>query len=230
MLSVPDILALPMLVTLAAAPGGDRLACALPKAPHVTVKVATNDIKYDFSRSSQELTMMKGDTLSPYAPGTDMASGGLREDRPTINTQIEWQIELDERRNVACMWYDKVTIRITLDPKIYVAREFNTGTCREAVLRHEHRHVDIDRIVLNKFAADIGQAVQQAVDSAGVFGPFNYNDVERVKDKTSRHIESAIDTRRLLMEKDMDAQQSRVDSLEEYERVSAQCRDVRVRK
>ncbi len=230
MISGPDILVLPMIATLAASPGGSGLACALPKVPHVAVKVATREIDYDFSKSSEELGRIKGDTLSPYAAGADMVSGGLREDRPEIKTQIEWQVEIDESRNIACMWYDKVIINITLSPRIYVAREFNTGACREAVLHHEHRHVDVDRIVLNKFAADIGQTVQKAVDSAGVFGPFGYGDIERIKKISSRHVESAIDSRRLLMEKDMDSKQSQIDTLEEYERVSAQCRDVKIRK
>lgn len=227
MILEPDILALPMAIALAAGPGGG-LSCTLPESPHVLVRVVTDDIGYDFSKSSRDLTMMEGGALSPYAPGADTVSGGLREDHPSINTQIEWQVEIDQSRNVACMWYDTITIQVRLVPKIYVAREFNAGACRDAILQHEHRHVDIDRIVLNRFAADIGQAVQKAVDSAGVFGPFSYGDIERVKDSSSRHVESTIDSRRLLMEKEMNAKQSQVDSPEEYRRVSQFCKNIKV--
>ena len=224
----PDILAMPLAMALAASPAGHSLDCIMPKAPQVSVKVITADIRYDFSKSSRDLSLLKGDSVSPYAPGSDVVSGGLREDHPSINTQMEWEVEIDQRRNVACMWYQKITVQIRLEPKIYVAREFNNGPCRDAVLQHEHKHVDMDRIVLNKFAADTGQAVQKAVDSTGVLGPFNYSDVEQVKDRASRQIEAVMDARRAQMEKDMAARQSQIDSLAEYERVSQFCQNIKV--
>jgi hypothetical protein len=226
----PDIFVFPMAVALAASPAGTSLACKVPKSPYVAVKVMTDDIEYDFSRSARDLTGVKSDSISPYAAGADTVSGGLREDHPSIKTQIEWQVEIDQVRNVACMWYDKITIHITLDPKIFVAREFNVDGCREAVLQHERKHVDVDHIVINKFATDIGQAVQKAVDIAGVMGPFSYSHIDSIRRTSTEHIESTVNSRKLLMEKDMRAMQSQVDSIEEYQRVSAHCKGVNLQR
>lgn len=225
----PEILAVQMAYVLASGQAGAAMTCRVPKAPHVAVRVQTEDIRYDFSRPARQLSAMQNDTVSPYAPGADSVSGGLREDTPEVRTQISWKVEIDQRRNIACMWYDEITIDVTLKPKIYIAREFNFEPCRGAILQHEHKHVDVDRIVLNKFASDIGVAVQKAVDGAGVVGPFNYNKVEEMKTLSTRHIESAVDSRKFLMQKEMHEMQGRIDTLEEYQRVSGYCKGVKVK-
>ena len=224
----PDILALPMAIALAASPGAQALSCHVPKAPHIGVKVVTEDIVYDFSQPALGLSQMKNDTVSPYAKGTDTVSGGLREDHPLIKTQVEWQVEIDQRNNTACMWYDQITITIELKPKIYVAREFNVEGCREAVLNHEHKHVDVDRVVINRFAAGIGQAVQKVVDKVGVIGPFDFATVEDVKVRSSGYISTMVDGQKKIMEAEMRDLQGQVDSLQEYERVSSYCSDVKL--
>lgn len=228
MISGPDVLILPMAIALAAGSGGHKLACTVPQAPQVMVRVTTDQIDYDFSQTAKALTALKGDTLSPYAPGADTVSGGLREDHPAIKSEIKWQVMYEERSDQACMWYDSITINIHLDPKIYVAREFNVGACREEILRHERKHVDIDQTVMNKYGRKIGEAVQKAVDAAGAVGPFRYSNIEEMKGMASNHIESAINSQKLLMEKEMRQLQGQVDSLAEYERISAVCKSVKV--
>lgn len=213
----------------AAQAGG--MACVVEKAPSITVKVQTEEIDYDYSRNAAELGKLKTDSVSPYAPGADTVSGGLREDHPEIRSQIEWALKYEPKRNVGCMWYDTIEIIIHLKPKIYVAKEFYASQpCREAILQHERRHVEVDRKVMNKYAAGMGKAVQNAVNNAGAMGPFNMDDQEKIKTLSGKHIESALDSQRLLMEKEMRSLQSQVDSLEEYKRVSSFCRDVKLPK
>ncbi|HEY8189870.1 MAG TPA: hypothetical protein VIF12_04245 [Micavibrio sp.] len=230
MIFKPASLAIAVMMILAALPARSQtMTCMVPKAPLVDIKVSTNPVEYDFSKSAAALGGVKTDTISPYAPGADTVSGGLREDHPTVRTEIGWEIQYDQRRGVACMWYDTIKIKIMLDPKIYVAREFNSGACREAILQHERRHVDVDHIVINKYAGNMGNAVRDAVDSAGAIGPFSYGDLENMKTVSSRHIESAVDSQQLLMQKEMRQLQGQVDSLAEYQKISAQCQGLGVR-
>lgn len=223
----PEILAMKAALILAAASGE---ACTVRKAPSITVKIETEEIDYDYSHTAAALGLMKTDSVSPYSPGADTVSGGLREDHPEIRSQVGWELMSEPYRKIGCLSYDKIDIVIHLDPKIYVAKEFNSGACREAILQHERRHVEVDRKVMNKYGASIGQAVQAAVNSAGALGPFKLEDQEKMKALSSSHIESAINTQKLLMEQEMRRLQGQVDSLEEYKRVSAQCRDVKLPK
>ena len=231
----PEILILQAAAMLSVAdPAAGKKAapeCVVAEAPSITVKVKTDEIDYDYAKSASELSKMKSDSVSPYAAGADTISGGLREDHPEIRSQIEWNLQYEPRKNIGCMWYDTIAISVQLKPKIYVAKEFYASpACRDAILQHERRHVEVDRKVMNKYAAAMGKAVQAAVNKAGAVGPFNLDDQEKMKTMSSRHIESALDSQRLLMEKEMRVLQGQVDSLEEYKRVSAFCKDVKISK
>ncbi|MGZ9109265.1 MAG: hypothetical protein ACXW4B_10665 [Micavibrio sp.] len=227
----PEILMLNAALILAGAGASTATeGCTVRDAPAITVKIQTEEIDYDYSRSAKALGVMKTDSISPYAPGADTVSGGLREDHPEIRSKISWQLMHEPRRKIGCLSYDTIDIIIHLAPKIYVAKEFNTGACREAILQHERRHVEVDRRVMNKYGASIGRAVQAAVNAAGAIGPFKLADQEKIKAMSSRHIESALNSQQLLMEQEMRVLQGQVDSLEEYNRVSAQCRDIKLPK
>ena len=225
----PKILLMKAALILAAAPasaGGET--CTVHKAPAITIKVETEDIDYDYSQNAKALGLMKNDTVSPYAPGADTVSGGLREDHPEIRSDISWELMQEPRRKIGCLSYSAVNIVIHLAPKIYVAKEFNTGACREAILQHERRHVEVDRQVMNKFGASMGRAVQVAVNKAGALGPFPLGEQEKMKTLSSKPIEDALNSQKLLMEAEMRRLQSQVDSLAEYQRVSAQCRGIKL--
>jgi hypothetical protein len=232
MIFAADIVAMKAaLILVSGAAGGDSgMTCSVKTTPAVKVTVETDQIDYDFTKSAQHLSSIKNDTVSPYAPGTDTVSGGLREDHPQTRAAISWSLEYNPDSNIGCMWYDKVEITVRLDPKIYVAKEFNVGNCREAILAHERRHVSVDREVMNKYASNMGRAVQKAIDQAGAMGPFNMNDQKKMQDLSSQHIENAMKPQRLAMEKEMRTKQAQVDSLAEYERVSAYCRNVLLNK
>jgi hypothetical protein len=158
----------------------------------------------------------------------DSVSGGLREDRPQVRTELTWNIRYEERSRIGCMSFDKVNVTIHLKPKIYVAREFNVGQCREEILVHERKHVEVDRKVMNKYAVAIGNALQKTVNDIGPIGPFHMDRVEEMKSSVTARIERAIDEQTALMDADMRREQAKVDTLEEYRRVSGFCRDIKV--
>lgn len=226
MLFGPDILIFKAALMIAAAAPLEN-GCKADKPPAIAVKVETADIFYDYSRAAKDLSRMKVDTVSPYAPGSDTVSGGLREDKPEIRTQIGWQMKYSPRKNIGCLSYDKIDITIRLHPKIYIAREFNTGVCRDAILQHERRHVAVDRQVMNKYADLIGRAVQTTVTGADTWGPFKLEEQERIKKASSLPVENAVNAQIAVMQQEMRRLQAQVDTLEEYKRVSSYCRDIK---
>lgn len=230
MVSWPGRLVLKAALILAASGGAVAqaadIACRVAQPPMIAVKLETADIAYDFSKTARDLTALKGDTSSPYPPGSDSVSGGLREVQPEINSRIAWELTYETGNNNACLAYKTIDVTIKLAPKIYVAREFNRDSCRNAILQHERKHVETDRIIMNKFAATMGRAVQGVVDKTGALGPFPLDRQEEMKDISSGYIEKTLNAQISLMEKEMRAAQKKVDSLEEYEYVSGFCRDV----
>jgi hypothetical protein len=206
------------------------IACKVEEAPHVKIAVTTDDIVYDYSHGTQELSALKTDTKSPFPPGTDSATGGLRQDHPTIHTRMQWDIIWEQKGNMGCMRYKTIDIEIHLQPQIFLAKEFDNGTCRDAVLTHERRHVQVDREVMNKYAGVIGRSVQDIVNRVGALGPFNMDNVEAVKKQSSGYITRTMDQIENAMGTEMRARQQQVDSLEEYKRVGSFCQNVHVKR
>ena len=203
----------------------NQQVCSMTKAPSVVVNPITAPIQYEFNLGSEELDKIKSNTVSPYAPGTDTTTKGLRHDKPEFQYSVSIYRAEDHQRQTACFWYDKVEVTIKLSPKIYVAKEQSDKRCRDEILKHELKHVEVDRRVINNYARNIGIAIQNSVNEIGVIGPYNLHEKDKVNESLKAHIKSAIESQELLLYRDMRNEQSQVDSLEEYERVSAICRN-----
>lgn len=207
------------LLTLAAG----SVQCAVPKAPVINVVPTTQAIQYDFSKSEVDLTAQKSDTVSPYAPGVDTTTRGLRYDQPEMKMEVSWGY-MQYPGGATCFWYDAVNISVHLKPQIFIAKELNRGKCRDAVIEHEKKHVKVDRAIVNSYVQNIGKSVQDAVNAAGAMGPYNADQVEPMQKKLVEHIRNAISIHELTLHKEMRARQAEIDSLEEYGRVNAICR------
>lgn len=219
-----DIIAGAGFLMLASSNQAPAIRCAMTKAPVINVHPITRQIEYDFSKTSAQLTSMGRDTVSPYAPAADTVTGGLTVDMP--QTKLEARFGgMAYPGDVACAWYDTVTITIELRPKIYIARENTRNTvCRDAILEHERKHVAVNREIFNDYARSVGLAVQKAVNEAGPLGPFNEDRMEETKNVLMEHVKSAITAGELQLRKKISEKQGQIDSYEEYERVSAICR------
>ena len=224
-----DVIAVAGYLTLAAGKG-KMLQCVVPKAPTINVSPVTKEIEYDLSHDSEELGTMQNDTVNPYAPGTDTSTGGLRQDAPQISIEVKIGYKQHPTGPV-CFWYDTVDINIQLQPKIYIASDHaENKKCRDAIVEHEKKHVVVDRQIINKYAQDIGKAVQEAINSAGGIGPYNPDRIQDIQNMMSEHIKTAYASRQLALTQEMRSQQAKIDSYEEYERVSAICQIEKIKK
>lgn len=207
------------------APAMAMMQCQLNQAPVINIMPNTKEIQYDFDKSATQLSMLKANTISPYGLGVDQITGGLRHDMPTMETRMKFYTLYDPNTGSICMSYDTINVSIELQPTIYIAREFNKGKCGEEVLEHEKKHVAVDRQIINKYARLMGIAVQDAVNEAGAIGPFAESRLPDIQQMMVDHINSALQSVKLSMQTEMDRLQQQVDTLEEYERVSAFCTD-----
>ena len=197
--------------------------CSVPKAPVIQVLPRTADIRYDYTQTTAQLSARGSNTVNPYAANVDTTTGGLRADAAKISSNIKMGTQTYPTLNVGCIWYDSIIVNISLAPVIYIAKEYQQEPCKSAITAHEVRHVSVDRDVMNKYAVEIGRSIQGAVNQAGAFGPFNAQEMSQHQDRLIRHIQSAIDSQQLMLEKEMRARQAEVDSAEEYKRVSKIC-------
>ncbi|MCB9988658.1 MAG: hypothetical protein H6868_04890 [Rhodospirillales bacterium] len=216
-----DVLTLSSLLVMTA---GGGVQCTLPKPPSITVNPTTNEVRYNFKQDAQTLGKKKSGTVSPYGPGHDTTTGGLRQDQPETTLQVQWGVVKYPDLGVACLYYDSVKINIELNPTIYIAKDYiNHKKCKAAILDHERDHVRVDRKVVNKYAKQIGLSVKKAVDGIGVIGPIRVEDVEATQKQLVDHVRNAATAHDRQISEEMQSLQSRVDSLEEYQRISEIC-------
>lgn len=192
-------------------------ACKIDKIPSVDIELKSEEIIYDFDRSAAELNAIRG-------VGVDATTGGLRKDNQSVVlSHLSWMFQEHQRTNTGCLSFDRIVVTIQLRPEIYIAREYTQGQCRDEILRHEQRHVEIDRMVVNKYARLIGESVQGAVDRTGILGPFPIQNLQGEKDRTSHLIQDTIRQQTQAMQREMRIRQAELDTPEEYERVSRIC-------
>jgi len=220
-----DVIALSGLMLLASG----RIECSIPKPPQVVIAPYTNDVEYDFSKTSAELGAFETNTTSPYAVNLDTATGGLRYDKPEIKLEVKWGVKRYPHEELACLWYDSVKLQITLSPIIYLAKENNYKGCREAILDHELKHVKTDRRVINNYSQRVGQDLQDAVNKTGAIGPYHLDEVDAVQKQLVDIINQVVKTHEKNLYEEMNYEQGKIDTLEEYERVNNICRQAAVK-
>lgn len=201
----------------------ESVSCGKGIKPEIEVSVGTDEIEYDYSKNSKQLSAIKTDTKSPYPPGVDTVTEGLRTDTPSIETKIRWMTETEQRSRMSCMQFESINVHIHLKPKIMIAREYKQGECYDAILKHERKHVQVDREVMNKYARVIGRTVKSIADRSGMTGPFPVAETDKLQQQSSRDVSRAIDHIQSAMMNELNHRQQEVDSLQEYERVGKIC-------
>lgn len=199
------------------------ITCTINQAPIINIVPQTKEIEYDGTKTSAQLTAVKSDTVSPYGLGVDTTTGGLRHDQPRMLLSITTNNIVNKKTQTFCMSYATITVGILLQPRIYLAKEFNSGQCGKMVLGHEKKHVTTDRWVMNKYSKQMGLAIQQLVNSSGVIGPLPVAQMEQAQTMMNQRIDNAIHATVEQMKQEMHIRQGHVDSLEEYERVNQYC-------
>lgn len=199
------------------------VSCKMAKAPIINIRPQTREITYDKSKTSAQLSAMTSGTISPYGLSVDQTTGGLRQGKTTIILSVQYNVGINHRTGTFCLSYSKINVGILLQPHIFIAKEFDIGLCGMDIMKHEKQHVLVDRQVIDKYSKVMGKAIQKAVNSAGVIGPFPLSRMKEVQKAMVAHIDSALETTTLLRINEMNLRQQQIDSLEGYSKTNKYC-------
>lgn len=205
------------------------LACTQLAAPIINVVPQTHPIIYDFDTPTAALGQLQRDKISPYGIEADTTTGGLRHDQPEYKLVVYVESDFDPNSGLYCLWYRKIDLHITLQPKIFVAKEFNQGNCRSAIIEHEQKHVVVDRLLINKYAKKVGNELSSIISNIGAEGPFPLRDALVTRRKMIAAVRKIIEEEQHAHIRELNILQNQIDSLEEYKAVSSHCQDVRLR-
>ena len=185
----------------------------------------TNDVSYDYTRTLSTIQEAHIDTVDPYGIHSNSITQGFMEGQISMKRDVEMDYAAVNGGRDVCLWYKKIDVNIHIDPKIVIAKEVRRSRCmRDAVLEHEHKHVDVDRAVVNQSAQELGKELYETLSAEGfVVGPVPASQAQaRAELMVSRVMAITQENYERLAQRRAALQQD-VDSLEEYERVKAEC-------
>tara|TARA_Y100001934_G_scaffold18405_1_gene21516 strand:+ start:29 stop:733 length:705 start_codon:yes stop_codon:yes gene_type:complete len=198
--------------------------CPNKGAPSIAIKMSSTSIEYDFSKSQDQLQNFKIDTKSPYDNTAHTKVGGLMNGEISVNSQVSFGWAQNKRDGSSCYWYNDIEVKMHIRPIIFIASEHEKGTCsHNAIMEHEMKHVKVDRAMLKKYSDLIESDLRKVVRKVGTVGPVSRRSTERARSKMMRIVEKTVNNRTEAMYAERRKLQQAVDSLEEYERVQAQC-------
>lgn len=205
------------------------IECKLKKAPEITVSASDTSVRYDHSKSQAQLDNFENDTVSPYGANVKTHVGGLMSGEVSVAQSTRMMQETWPHLNAGCLYIDSIKIKIHIKPTIYIAREYQkTGCMYHAIMEHEKKHIAVDRQIVNKYSALIAKGVDAALKKIGyAHGPFRLGELPARQDEIQKYAQAIVKQYSDQMTEERQRLQQAVDSLQEYERVQAQCRGKR---
>lgn len=204
-----------------------EIQCHAKTAPKINVLPSKSRVKYDFTKTKAELNNFDVDTVSPYGPNHQTFVSGLMSGSIQVQHQVSFMHETYEQLGKGCIYIRTVEVKVHIEPTIYIAKEHPRGTCyHNAVMTHERKHVNEDRLIVNKYSNLIGKALVELVDSNGpAFGPYDLETLPKVQKNIQKSLTKIVKKYNDQMNLERQRRQQAIDSLEEYESIGKNCKD-----
>ncbi len=199
--------------------------CEPDEKTKININPRTSDVEYDYTRDLKDIQKTKTDTVDPYGIHSNSITQGFMEGQISMKRAVDLDYKLVNKGKDVCMWYKSIDIDVHIIPKIVIAKEIKRNKCMyKAVLEHEKKHVHVDRMVVNEASKTIGLGLYELLTTKGfAFGPVPREKAQIYANAMVKLIMDTTQKRYEDMTKVRSERQGAVDSLEEYQRVSALC-------
>ncbi len=222
----------PVTITSMLVLAGYKPECPTHEPTKINITPISEKIKYDVSQSLKELQQYDMDTVDPYGFHGTSITRAFMNGSVGLSYEMTFASQPIPEYKISCQWYDQINVKIEVAPTIVVAKEIYHDPCmRKAVIGHELKHVQVDRVIVNKYAKIIGQKLFSELSSRGfTAGPFASEREEEIRNKMMHVVSQIIDLEQEKMNIERREQQRAVDTLKEYERVDDQCPEFKKKK
>ncbi len=198
--------------------------CERHAPPKVTVKVINKKVKYSTKKSSAQLGGFDIDTVSPYSSDVHTKISGLTASKIGVETGASISSSTNPILKTGCLWYEEIIVTIVNDPTVYIASEHKNNKCRyNKTLKHELKHVSVDRKTVREYSNKIKYAAQKQAKKTGAVRLERGKSLSSIQKEMLKEINSAI---KVVVNKMNDVRKRRqqaIDSKKEYDRLSKSC-------
>lgn len=215
-----ETFAIPTFLTLA----GNFAKCDTKPLPRIRTHVQNERVVHDSSKSHADLAQFQIDTISPYGSSVHTKVSGLMSGNINVSMSANIAWSTNPITKTSCVWYDEIDINLTSKPTIFIASEHKNNKCRYNVtLKHEQKHVKVDKQIISKFTPYFTREVKKAIRQISVVGPIRSDDVEQARIDMNNQIQRVIENVLDEMKVERRKRQQAVDSRQEYDRLSRLC-------
>jgi hypothetical protein len=200
------------------------ISCPQTQPAQVEIQTRNGTPKYYYHVPSAQLGNFQIDTTFSRHDNEIYVVGGLTHGKIIISRQVQLLTHSMRSADAHCVSVGKVTVVLDYQPDVYIATEYKPGTCRyQTTMQHEVQHVNLDIITLNEFIPRIKAYIERAVHGIPPMQPVQQNQVPRVQEWIGQQVEQAAKQALAEMDQVRRARHQRIDSREEYTRLSRAC-------
>jgi hypothetical protein len=210
-----------------------ELSCPKVVPPAVDVKITMERPKLNISKNISEIEALAdqagGRTINPYPyiNRDHIHTPGLTAMRTETKMEALTEQSYYKTASTGCLVLKKVEVDINLDQTIYITRDYKKGSCNyEAVMDHELKHANLNKRMLEKYRRPMETYIQVAVteylQKLGS-GPFPKGQLQAMQQGIYDVTQKALTVAQDKMYRELMVGQAELDTLEEYQAVSAQC-------
>ncbi len=194
------------------------MAACQSEATSVSVRSVIEPVKYVRNVSSKNLTDIHGNPDKQEQRVLGLGGG-------QIGIDAKLQFSVVTRKGKACLSLQEIKAVFYAYPEVHIASNFRRGGCEySAVLGHERKHIRTLKKFHREYYPELRKELKKLAKQIKVIGPVAPEDVEkqqkRLGDRVSRAVSSFTDGITPILEE----RQNKIDTKEEYKRVSDQCK------
>ena len=177
---------------------------------------------YDYGRNLAAMQTMAGTQREAFSSTDHEIPVGLTEAQLKLDSHFEVLINRPSTMDPVCAQISKFELRFGFeDTTVYLASELPQGSCSfQTVLQHEHRHVDMDNYLVQKYADAFPEMLRQAVTEIGVIRAASPEEAQgKLRDIVHNYMNDLGSNLTQVRQK----YQQTIDTKDEYSRISISC-------
>lgn len=142
-----------------------------------------------------------------------------------IGTRLEMTFEtVPYQGSLYCLNSKKIEATFFAEPTIYIARNFDRGSCEyKAVLRHEMKHVNEQKKLFHEYIPRYKWHLSEIAQKLPRLEPVSIQNVDEQKKYIFNYIQTEMQKYQSEMLSVLAQRQQKIDTAEEYERVQNVC-------
>ena len=192
--------------------------------PEINISTKEVPIRFDVSRTVNELNKFEIDTVSPYPSHYHTHIGGVMNGRIELLHNIRYGRY--ESGNERCTAIESVDIELSIKPTIFIAKDYQDQPCWfKQIFEHEAKHVDVDRKIMHEYAERISDGINLAImiKQDYVTGWAAQKNLKTLERDLGEGVENSLTVLFNQMLQERDERQQAVDTIEEYQRIASAC-------